>query len=412
MAPFVLPIFALIVIIFVVIAALVAFGVFNSSTGTPHTTTAQTTAQTTTINASANTTTAPATTTVVQSSGSLGPWQPTTALPFVNTSSYTCTAANGYVYCMGGITVPNNASLTGQWNYNVTYAQLTSSGIGAWHSTTPIPYAFALSSCIARTDMVICAGGLNKTGSLDIGSEYSQLVAEAPINPNGSLGTWTEWPLLYSAESVGTCVAGTTDNYCIGAQGTYGGGRGGPSNVTFSFNSTGSTALSEPYPLNATDTNCFTAPGSSVIFCTDQLVGVMLPAYPYGAALNTSFYGVVSSNGASISWHNTTAFPDEPALVPITCATSPTSGGDFNIYCIAPDFGYQHNESAVHFGTVTSSGLSQWYNTTSYPLENVVPESCVTSGGYIYCIGTGLSSTSSLIFSNESTLTFYAQIRS
>lgn len=411
MAPFILPLIALLVIIVVVVAALVAFGVFKSGTGAQQTTIAP---QTTTINASANTTTnttTAATTTVVQSSGSLGAWQQTTRLPFANTSSYTCAAENGYVYCMGGIAVANNASLTGYWNYNVTYAQLTSSGIGPWHNTTQIPYAFALSACIARTGMLICAGGLNKTGSLNIGSEYSQLVAEAPINPDGSLGTWTEWPLLYTAEGVNNCVAGTNANYCIGAQGTYAASRGGPSNVTFSFSSAGSTVLSEPYPFNATDTNCFTAPGSSVIFCTDQLVGVMLPKYPYGVASNASFYGIVSSNGASISWYNTTAFPDEPALVPITCATSPTGGGDYNIYCIAPDSVYPTNKSAVHFGTVTSSGLSQWYNTTSYPLGNAVPESCVTSGGYIYCIGTSPASASSMLFGNESNLTFYAPIK-
>ena len=167
----------IVLIIVVVVGGLYAAGVFKSggaATNTGSTVPATTsitnaTHQSNTTNGTVNSTTIPA---VSASSGSLGPWESTTPYPLANTSSMSCAAANGYVYCVGGLTIAGNPPGSNRSIINkVYYAQLTSSGIGPWHAAPDYPYDIYGASCAAdayNPSYLACAGGFTESASLDV----------------------------------------------------------------------------------------------------------------------------------------------------------------------------------------------------------------------------------------------------
>jgi hypothetical protein len=71
-------------------------------------------------------------------------------------------------------------------------------------------------------------------------------------------------------------------------------------------------------------------------------------------------------------WTETTSYPVSDYL---SCVTS---GG--YVYCLSTEY-----SSATYYAAVSSSGVSAWTATTPYP-TSIAGESCVTSGGYIYCV--------------------------
>lgn len=126
----------------------------------------------------------------VSSTGTLGPWVETTDYGATSGTSGagglgiewpSCVQYGGYVYCVGGAT---NSGITS----SVYYAQLSSSGVGAWTETTDYGAAsgnkgtggaaeFQL-SCVADSGYIYCVGGSSKVF-------YAQLSA------NG-VGPWKE----------------------------------------------------------------------------------------------------------------------------------------------------------------------------------------------------------------------------
>jgi hypothetical protein len=95
-------------------------------------------------------------------------------------------------------------------------------------------------------------------------------------------------------------------------------------------------------------------------------------------------YFPVPSTGEPISWNRTTSYP--LPVVGLSCVTS----ADF-AYCVG---GF--NETAprgpggavneTYFAPVSPTGTGQWMRTADYPLL-IARASCVSSAGYIYCVG-------------------------
>jgi len=80
------------------------------------------------------------------------------------------------------------------------------------------------------------------------------------------------------------------------------------------------------------------------------------------------------------TWKSTTSYPT--GIGGQSCVVS---GG--YIYCVGGDTGVSPYEtSAVYFAKLSSSGVGVWTETTSYPIA-LGYGSCVVSGGYIYCVG-------------------------
>jgi hypothetical protein len=115
-------------------------------------------------------------------SGTVGAWTAEPALPeaaFYHAGA----AANGFVYVLGG------------YHYNdvdgvfisdaVSYAKITADGsLGAWQSAAHLPEPVFFPGAAVWNGRIYVSGGWN-------GSELTNAVYSAIVNPDGSLGPWT-----------------------------------------------------------------------------------------------------------------------------------------------------------------------------------------------------------------------------
>jgi hypothetical protein len=92
------------------------------------------------------------------------------------------------------------------------------------------------------------------------------------------------------------------------------------------------------------------------------------------------YYAPLSPSGGEVGpWIGTSSYPS-PAIG-LSCAAS----AGF-IYCVGGANTVGTLESnASYYAPISSSGVGQWAATTSYP-STVDDESCVISGGFIYCV--------------------------
>ena len=151
-----------------------------------------------------NTTTAAATASVeyadIHSDGTLGAWQPAASMTTAVCRAAT-TAYKGYLYALGGSTTPSSgctSSSTGGTN-TVQYAPILADGtIGTWQTTTNIAYGtsgqvIAAMAGAAGGYMYVLGGSNNNAGTA-----YAN-VQVAPINDDGTLGSWTATTSLAGA---------------------------------------------------------------------------------------------------------------------------------------------------------------------------------------------------------------------
>lgn len=152
------------------------------------------------------------------------------------------------------------------------------------------------------------------------------------------------------------------------------------------------------YPATVIGASCVTSAGD--MYC----VGGDMGSSPNGTT--SVFFTSISSGVAS--WSATTSYP-----ISVTSASCATSGG--YIYCVAGDSGPAYAQvvfNSTYYAQLSSSGVGQWTETTSYPIA-VTTESCSTSGGYIYCVGgdnEGVPSSTSVLGAESAA--YYAQISS
>jgi N-acetylneuraminic acid mutarotase len=91
------------------------------------------------------------------------------------------------------------------------------------------------------------------------------------------------------------------------------------------------------------------------------------------------YFGKLSSSGVG-TWKSTTSYPT--TIGEQSCVVS---GG--YVYCVGGNPGVSpYITSAVYFAKLSSSGVGTWKVTTSYPTI-IEDQSCVVSGGYVYCVG-------------------------
>src|SRR5438876_225578 len=96
---------------------------------------------------------------------------------------------------------------------------------------------------------------------------------------------------------------------------------------------------------------------------------------------NAVYFAPLLPAGGAGSWSSSTSYPLR--LQSQSCVTS--SGF---VYCIGGDTrgGLANSTSAVYFAALSSNGVGSWSSSTSYPL-NVISPSCVVGSGFAYCIG-------------------------
>lgn len=163
----------------------------------------------------------------VNSNGTIDSWS-AAANDGASVLGHAVVTYNGYIYKLGGVTNLGNAVKT------VNYAAIGSDGsLGTWSATTQLPRANDQAGAVAYEGYLYYIGGNDANGPLATSTVYS-----APINGDGSLGSWSRLSSLPAA----TLEVGTTINngYVYALGGVNGGG---------AFSKTGAYA-----PLNASGT--------------------------------------------------------------------------------------------------------------------------------------------------------------
>lgn len=137
----------------------------------------------------------------VQSDGTLGPWSTSANIGATATprATHGSVAYNGYLYVVGGL------STTTTYLSTVQYAPINADGsVGTWASTTALPGIRATSVAVAYNGFIYVLGG--RTAA----STYINSVVMAPLSPTGGIGTagWTYTSSFKNTRNyLGTAVA-------------------------------------------------------------------------------------------------------------------------------------------------------------------------------------------------------------
>ncbi|MHB8568408.1 MAG: Kelch repeat-containing protein [Nitrososphaerales archaeon] len=127
----------------------------------------------------------------------VGAWTSTTAYGGGTIYEQSCAIYSGYIYCVGG---HGSSGVTSA----VYYAPLTSTGVGAWTSTTAYGGGtIYLHSCAIYSGYIYCVGGASSSGA-------TSAVYYAPIN-FGSITTTTTASTRASSTTTTTVPTTTTE---------------------------------------------------------------------------------------------------------------------------------------------------------------------------------------------------------
>jgi hypothetical protein len=142
----------------------------------------------------------------------LGTWKEGADYP-VSLSHASCVSATTYVYCIGGFYPPEALSES-------YFSSLSSSGMGPWVKTTSYPMALARIMCVTSSGFVYCVGGsksaFDPSGGVN-SSYYAQL-------SSSGIGPWMPTnpiPLTGHQAAAIPCVPQGGYIYCEGAGGTF-----------------------------------------------------------------------------------------------------------------------------------------------------------------------------------------------
>jgi hypothetical protein len=251
----------------------------------------------------------------------------------------------------------------------VYYAQVSSSGVGAWTETTDYGGTTTTdgsggtpifgSSCAIYSGYIYCVGG--DTGVSTAHGVWTNAVYYAEVSSSG-VGPWsltTSYPAYVDFES---CAIYSGYIYCV--PGNLPGNANYVYYASVSSSGVGTWILTTGYPYYTFMPSC--AISSGYIYC------------PGG--IDLTYYASVSSSGVG-TWILTTGYPI--GISELSCATY--SG---YIYCVAGYIGETGNlyTNAVYYASVSSSGVGSWASTSPYPIS-VDNLSCAMYSGYIYCVG-------------------------
>ncbi|MHB8362518.1 MAG: hypothetical protein ACYDBX_02760, partial [Patescibacteria group bacterium] len=282
--------------------------------------------------------------------------QTTTPLP-TPINQATSVEYNGYVYEIGGYNAASNI-----WLSTVDYAPINANGtLGSWTATTSIPVAIYDATSVEYNGYVYEIGGYNATTGYGVST-----VDYAPINSNGTLGSWTPTTSLPTATYSATSVVYNGYVYEIGGSST-----------------SGSTAVVDYAPINSDGTIGAWVATTSLLQFTYQATSVVYNGYVYeigGSQLidvgtTTVDYAPINSNGTLGIWAATTSLP---------AATYGATSVIYNgyVYDIGANTG-----AAVYYALILSSGaLGSWVATTSL-LAGTQYATSVVYNGYVYEIG-------------------------
>ena len=120
------------------------------------------------------------------SSFGVGAWTSTSSYPTC-VANQQCATSSGYIYCVGGLTGYNSTSKVFSYTNDVYYAPVSASGVGDWTNTTSYPAtSIDEQSCATYSAYIYCAGGFEGPTT----TYLTNAVYYAPVSSSG-VGAWT-----------------------------------------------------------------------------------------------------------------------------------------------------------------------------------------------------------------------------
>ena len=293
------------------------------------------------------------------STGSIQSWNSTTVMPS-DLHSASSVVYNGYVYEIGGIEGNSSAVNT------VYYAPLNADGtVGTWNTTTALPNVLYGATSVATNGYVYEIGGDNFSGVVNT-------VYYAPLNSNGTVGNWQSTSSLPIALFYATSV--TYNGYVYEIGGIEG----------------NSSAVNTVYyaPLNANGTVGNWTSTTVLPSGLENSTSVVYNGYVYeiggiegnSSAVNTVYYAPLNSNGTVGNWTATTVLPN--ALYNATSVA--TNGYVYEIGGIGNTTG---TTNTVYYAPLNSNGTIGTWNTTTALPDTIYYATSVVYNGYVYEIG-------------------------
>ena len=305
----------------------------------------------------------------INSNGTVGVWNTTTALPSI-ISNATSVEYNGFVYEIGGFNGTNNLS-------TVYYAPINSNGtVGVWNITTALPSSISDATSVEYHGFVYAIGGFNGTNNLST-------VYYAPINSDGTVGVWNTTTSLPSGISNATSVEYNGFVYEIGGFN----GTNNLSTVYYVRISVGYTILGSNgniYSFNSNNLGDMSGVPNSVP--SKQGVGFAITPNDLGYYILTQDGGIYTFGNAQFygSVYNISA---APVKTPVAIAVTPDGKG---YYVLTTDGGVYTFGDAVFHGSLFNIPSSAIPDRTPVAIA-VTPDNggyyIVTQNGAVYTFG-------------------------
>lgn len=305
--------------------------------------------------------------------GAVGTWLSTTSFTTAR-NSFTSVAYNGYMYVMGGYSSAMN---------DVQLAKINADGtLGTWTTTTAFTTARFYHTSVAYNGYMYVLGGTNGVGAF-----YSD-VQYAPINADGTVGTWTTTTAFTTGRYGHTSVVHNGYMYVIG-----GTNAGTLSDVQYA-------------QINANGTLGTWAATTSISSARAYHSSAVYGGYIYvlggGSNLSDAQYAQINTNGSLGTWVSTNSFTTGRR-------NQTTVAYNGYLYVLGGYDGTTTYYNTVQFSKIDPPGVTSVYNLESNPATARAGAAGLAYGGYIYSLG-GCTAITTDICTTPSTLVSYAAI--
>ncbi|MDA4131592.1 MAG: hypothetical protein OK454_00505, partial [Thaumarchaeota archaeon] len=245
------------------------------------------------------------------SASGVGTWQ-TSTLPAV-LDGESCNISSGYIYCVGGDT----SLIPTPYTDLVLYASVSSSGVGAWATSTHYPTDVTYSSCAISSGYIYCVGGF-----ID-GSTFTNAVYYASVSSSG-VGTWTSTSGYPTQIYLQSCAVYLGYMYCVGGQNYLGFIQSSVyyASISSSVTSTSSTSSST--------TSTSTGGSATCTPVTPPPVGTSAQDSCIGTPSSGSLTAISTDTGITVSITGTSA-TGSVTITPSDESGPPSSGADLNL---------------------------------------------------------------------------------
>ncbi len=286
-------------------------------------------------------------------------WKANEYLPGTVSKSQAIVTSNR-VYLLGGY----NATASANTVYTTTF-NTTTGALGTWTTGTSLPATVDSAQAIVTFNRVYLLGGYSSSGSGFLSTVYT-----APINADGTLGTWTTGTPLPGPLAYSQAVVTSNRVYLLG-------GRSG-----------GYVATVYTAPINADGTLGTWTTGTSLpgVLANSQAVVTSNRVYLLGgfdgsARVSTVYTTSINSDGTLGTWTTSTSLPIAVALSQAVVTSNQVYlfGGE------NPSIGYIDK---VYSALINSDGsLGTWVMSNTTLPNNLHSSTIVVTSNRVYLLG-------------------------